>query len=405
MSKTGMAIGPSGLENTGGILSLIGSGAASSRAALLEASGMSRGTVTQRLNALLECGLVQETAQTLPSGGRPTRVLAIQDDSGYMLVGNIGESRIRLAIMSLEPAIIAQTTIPFDVHDEPEPTLARIAETFDELVRQARPIPSFLAGLSFSLPTPVNFKLGCVVGPSVLYNWNSFDIKGWFGRRYEAPVLVENDVNLMTLFEHRSNFPDAPNMLFIKVGTGIGSGMIVDDKIFRGAQGVAGDIGHIQFESEKAPLCRCGKLGCVEARSAGWAIARDLRELGYPAENARDVVDLVEHQTPEAIMLLREAGRTIGEVTSDVVSIINPSLIVIGGTLARTGELLLAGIRELIYQRCLPLATQELHLALSLTEKDSEILGAAMLLKEEIFSQIQIDDTLRRFAASYSTKR
>ena len=135
------------------------------------------------------------------------------------------------------------------------------------------------------------------------------------------------------------------------------------------------------------PSAGCGKFGCVEARAAGWAIARDLSTRGFKAETARDVIELVEQRKPEALMLVREAGRTIGEVISDVVSIINPSLIIIGGTLAQSGDLLLSGVRELVYQRCLPLATRDLTIELSTAQDDSALFGAAYLLLEDVFSR------------------
>lgn len=387
------------LANSGEILSLIATGLATSRSALLDFSGLSRVTVTQRLNSLIASGLVRETARTLPSGGRPTRVLGINEQAGFVLVANIGETYIHLAAMDLEPAIIAQTTIPFSIADGPSNTLDRIAGEFDLLITKARASHPFLFALGFSLPTPVDFKRGCVVGPSVLYGWDEFDIAGWMRERFQAPTYVENDVNLMTIHEHRQNYRHVDDMIFIKAGTGIGSGIVSGGKIFRGAQGAAGDIGHIQFKSANAPLCRCGKLGCVEARAAGWAIARDLTKKGFQADNARDVVDLVTRQNPEALMLLRNAGRVIGEVASDVVSILNPSLIVVGGTLAKGGEFLLSGIRELVYQRCLPLATRELQIVLAYPHKDSALFGAAYLALDDIFSQKNVEGLIARFVA------
>ncbi|MGJ7036988.1 glucokinase [Shinella sp. BE166] len=387
------------LDGAGGILSLIATGQASSRAELLQASGLSRVTVTQRLNALLSSGLVRETEETLPSGGRPTRVLAINAASGFLLVANIGETHIHLAAMDLTPAIVAQATLPFSVTSGPEATLQQVGDVFASLAAEAEKTHGFFLGISLSLPTPVDFKRGCVVGPSVLHGWDDFDIIGQLQARFAVPVYVENDVNLMTICEHKRRFPTVDDMLFVKVGTGIGSGMIAGGRMFRGAQGAAGDIGHIQFLSDDAPLCRCGKFGCVEARAAGWAIARDLSARGFHAETARDVIDLVEQRKPEALMLLRAAGRTIGEVISDAVSIINPSLIVIGGTLARGGDFLLSGIRELVYQRCLPLATRDLSIVLSTAQEDSALFGAAYLLLEDIFAPMKVDRLLERFAA------
>lgn len=383
------------LANASDILSLIASGAANSRAALLAASGMSRVTVTQRLNVLLGVGIVEETLRTLPSGGRPTRVLGIRGSAGYMLVADIGETHIHLAAMNLVPDILAQSTIAFSIAEGPVATLQRMTEEFDKLAAGVG--QGFLVAVSLSMPTPVDFKRGRVVGPSVLYGWDDFDIVSWLGRHYKAPIYVENDVNLMTIYEHRHNFPRVDDMIFIKAGTGIGSGIIAGGKIFRGAQGAAGDIGHIQFNSPDAPLCRCGKLGCVEARAGGWAIARDLAEKGLQAETARDVIALVEMQKPEAIMLLRRAGQTIGEVASDVVSILNPSLIVVGGMLARGGDFLLSGIRELVYQRCLPLATGELKIMLAEPKTDSALIGAAHLVLDDVFSPGKVEDFLARF--------
>lgn len=383
------------LANASDILSLIASGAANSRAALLAASGMSRVTVTQRLNVLLGVGIVEETLRTLPSGGRPTRVLGIRGSAGYMLVADIGETHIHLAAMNLVPDILAQSTIAFSIAEGPVATLQRMTEEFDKLAAGLG--QGFLVAVSLSMPTPVDFKRGRVVGPSVLYGWDDFDIVSWLGRHYKAPIYVENDVNLMTIYEHRHNFPRVDDMIFIKAGTGIGSGIIAGGKIFRGAQGAAGDIGHIQFNSPDAPLCRCGKLGCVEARAGGWAIARDLAEKGLQAETARDVIALVEMQKPEAIMLLRRSGQTIGEVASDVVSILNPSLIVVGGMLARGGDFLLSGIRELVYQRCLPLATGELKIMLAEPKTDSALIGAAHLVLDDVFSPAKVEDFLARF--------
>ena len=208
---------------------------------------MSRVTVTQRLNVLLGVGLVEETLRTLPSGGRPTRVLGIRGSAGYMLVADIGETHIHLAAMSLAPDLLAQNTIAFSIAEGPAATLQRITEEFDKLAAKLR--QGFLVAVSLSMPTPVDFKRGRVVGPSVLYGWDDFDIVSWLGRHYKAPIYVENDVNLMTIYEHRRNFPRVDDMIFIKAGTGIGSGIIAGGKIFRGAQGRPVILATFQFNS------------------------------------------------------------------------------------------------------------------------------------------------------------
>ncbi len=405
MAKTIAGSDISNLENAGEILSLIATGAAASRTSLLEASGLSRVTVTQRLNALLGAGLVREKEERLPSGGRPSRVLAVSENVGIILVANIGEIYVHIAAMDLQPSMVAQLTIPLADPKDPTKSLMAIADGFSQLLSQPAISSRFLVGIGLSLPTPVDFKRGCVVGPSVLPGWDEFDIRSWLHSRFDTWILVENDVNLMTIYEHRQNFPAVDDMFFIKAGTGIGSGIITNGKLFRGAQGAAGDIGHIQFLSEDAPLCRCGKLGCVEARAGGWAVARDLSKLGFSAQNARDVVAMVENGVPEAIMMTRRAGRTIGEVASDAVSILNPSLIVVGGTMSATGEHVLSGIRELVYQRCLPLATRELQIVLADANQDSALFGAAHLVLDDVFNSRKVDVLLRQFVRRTDSTR
>ena len=172
--------------------------------------------------------------------------------------------------------------------------------------------------------------------------------------------------------------------------------MLSDGKLYRGSTGAAGDIGHIQFASDDAPLCRCGKLGCVEARAAGWTIARDLRSKGFEARDARDVIALINRNEPEAIHLVRRAGRVLGEVVADVVSVLNPLVIVIGGTLADAGEHLLSGIREFVYQRSLPLATRELRIQAARPTPHAGLLGAARLVLELQLAPDRVEQTIRR---------
>ncbi|SDX89785.1 ROK family transcriptional regulator [Roseicitreum antarcticum] len=403
MKPTAIAWDGTALLNAGRLLNLIASGGATSRSDLIEASGLSRMTVSQRLSSLLGAGLVEETPQTLPSGGRPTRQLRLRPQAGHLLVANIGETHLHVAATDLAATILAEQTMPFQISDGPQVVLTQIGEGFTALARALPPHSGPLFGIGLSLPTPVDFNAGRVVGPSVLFGWDGFDIRGWLGQRFNVSVYVENDVNLMTIYEHRLHFAGVEDMIFIKVGTGIGSGIVSQGRILRGAKGAAGDIGHIQVKSAHPPLCRCGKLGCLEAWASGWALARDLTTNGFPASTARDVIDLFDRQTPEALMLLRKAGRSVGEVVCEVVSLLNPGLIVIGGTISQAGDTLLDGVRELVYQRCLPLATSDLKIVASAAEEDTAILGAAQLVLDGIFDMAAIDQILERTARMHTS--
>ncbi|MDQ0471195.1 ROK family protein [Labrys wisconsinensis] len=367
----------------GPVLSLILSRQAASRPALERVSGLSRATIAQRLAVLFEAGLIVEAEATLPSGGRPARTMALNTGFGTVLAADIGESVIRMALTDLAPRVLDQVLVAMDVASGPAAILEAISRGCRDLLARRADWTAPVLGLGLTLPAPVDYDLGRVVGPSVMRAWDDFDIRGVLRRELAIDVFADNDVNLMTLAEHRLMWPDRDDLHFIKAGTGIGSGMIMGGRIYRGARGASGDIGHIQFDAPTAPLCRCGKRGCLEARAAGWAIARDLREAGFEARDARDVMALFDAGVPEAIQGVRGAGRVLGQVAADVVSVLNPAVIVVGGTLARAGEHLLAGIREHVYQRCLPLAVRDLEIVASRMGSDAGILGAAQLVIDE----------------------
>ncbi|MGI4798839.1 MAG: ROK family protein [Janthinobacterium lividum] len=395
-------VAPSDLR-AGALLAVIASGRAKSRSELIEALGWSRATLTQRLGFLLSAGLLDEAPETLPSGGRPSRILRVNTGFAVVLTADIGERSIRLAATDLAPKVLVEFTRAKDVGAGPLAILGVVAEGFVNLLHQLGRSRDDVLGIGLSLPAPVDFLAGRVVGPSVMRGWDDFDIRGWMETRFEAPVLVENDVNLMTLAEARRFWPQIGQLFYVKLGTGIGSGVIADGRLYRGAQGAAGDIGHIQIPCTDGPLCRCGKLGCVEASAGGWAVARDLRALGLDCEDARGVLALVQAGNPHAISLVRKAGRIVGEVMASVVSVLNPSVIVVGGTLAGAGEHLLSGIRELVYQRCLPLATRDLSITTANAGEGVNIIGAATLVLESQLRPGAVEQVVARHARGMSS--
>ena len=389
-----------GARAAAGLLAFIRDGKASSRPGLERVSGLSRVTVVQRLHYLLDAGLVVEGDAIEASGGRPARILRANPEFAVVLAADVGESVVRVAATDLSPRIVAETTVDLDVASGPQTTLTEIVRAARKLLRDIGRSRGRVLGVGLSLPAPVNHAAGRVVGPSVMRGWDSFDVCGFLGDELGFPALVDNDVNLMALSEYRQFWPRVEHFLFIKAGTGIGSGIILNGAVYRGARGASGDIGHIQFDEVSAPLCRCGKFGCVEARAAGWAIARDLRGNGFNAHNARDVIDLLEQRVPDCIRRIREAGRVLGEVAADVVSVLNPTTIVVGGTLSRAGEHLLAGVKELIYRRSLPLALDSLGVFPARSDDRGGILGAAHLAIDAALAPEALSDTVARLEKS-----
>ncbi|HEY8547978.1 MAG TPA: ROK family protein, partial [Acidimicrobiales bacterium] len=181
---------------------------------------------------------------------------------------------------------------------------------------------------------------------------------------------------------------------FVKIGTGIGSGIVARGQVHRGADGAAGDIGHIHVPDHDDIVCRCGNRGCLEAFAGGGAMAARLREAGLDTRTGRDVVDRVRAGHPEAVRLIREAGRTIGGVLATCVNMLNPRVIVIGGDVARADEPLLAGIREVVYRRSLPLATGQLRIVRSRLDDGAGVVGAAVMVLESVLAPDAVDARL-----------
>lgn len=385
------------LDVAGPVLAVIAGRSGQSRAALGEATALSRATLGQRVAALMTAGLVRESPAIESSGGRPARLLSLAPDAAVILVVDMGERHVRIAVNDLEPAVVAEEALPFHISDGPDASLTLIADRLEALYRR-HGRGRAIAGVGISMPAPVDHRIGRIFGPSILIGWDDFPVGDWLAERFAAPAIVENDVNVMAVFERRRAREPADEFLFVKVGTGIGSGIVVKGGLLhRGAQGAAGDIGHMQIIADPAPLCRCGKLGCLEARAAGWALARDLRALGHEARDARDVVALVERQVPEAIQLVRASGRALGAAISDAIAILNPSRIVVGGTMARVYDHLLSGMQETIAQRCLPLATRDLVIERALPLDEASLLGAAHCVIERVFAPEAVDAFLGRY--------
>ena len=302
--------------------------------------------------------------------------------------------------------ILAESSRAMDVHGGPAPMLDWIMKEFACLLAKLDRAPDEVLGVGLGLPAQIDFASGRVVAPSLMTGWEDFNIRGWFRGKIGAPIIVENEVNLMTVFEHRRFWPHVRDLFFVKAGTGIGSGIVANRRIYRGARGAAGEIGHIQVDPADGPLCRCGMLGCVEARASGWALARDLSALGILAGNARDLAALVKANRPEAIQRVREAGRILGRVVADIACLLNPAAIIIGGTLARAEDHLMVGLRGLFYQRALPFAARGLILEVAKADLNTcVLLGAARVVIDTEFSAEYVGRTLRRLQSGQSEPR
>lgn len=347
------------------------------RAELAESTGLARSTVASRVDLLLRLGLITPYGGRSSTGGRPPSLLAVNTAARVVAAIDLGARHARAAIVDLSGAVLAQEREDLDIADGPVPVLTWVTSTIDRLLLQTGRPASDLAGIGIGLPGPVEHSTGRAINPPIMPGWDRFDVPEFVRGSFDVPVLIDNDVNIMALGEQDTQFPDIDDLILIKVSTGIGAGIIAGGELQRGGQGTAGDIGHIRVSRGSDVVCRCGNVGCLEALAAGPAIARELGRTGVT--EATDVVELVRAGDLEAIQTVRQAGRDIGDVLAMIVNFINPSVVVIGGALAEAGEHLLAGIREEVYRRSLPLATEHLRIVPSVSGEQSGVLGAAAM--------------------------
>ena len=297
--------------SAGALLRLIREDVAVTRADLARETGLARSTVAQRVDLLLGRGLVYEAGGGASTGGRPATVLAFNRDAGVVLVADLGATHARVALSDLGGTPLAERASDLDISVGPEEALAWVATQFDELLAETGRSPEQVYGIGIGVPGPVEFASGRPVNPPIMPGWNDFPIPEWFEGRYSAPVLVDNDVNIMALGEHRTHWARTEHLLLVKVGTGIGCGIVADGHIHRGARGAAGDIGHIRATDRTDVICRCGNIGCLEAAASGSALARRLAAEGEDASRSRDVVHLVQSGHVGAIRMVgTPAGRS-----------------------------------------------------------------------------------------------
>lgn len=376
------------------LFQLLRDGRPRTRAELAAVTGLARSTVAARVESLMAIGLVAPAGDAVSTGGRPPSQFALNPAARLVVAVDLGAQHGDVGIADLNGRILSRHREAMNIGGGPEHVLSWVLATVHDLLAAMGRGTQDLVGLGMGVPGPVEHETGRPSNPPIMPGWDGFDIPGWFSDRLPVPVLVDNDVNIMALGEHRVAWPDIKDLMLVKVATGIGSGIISSGMLQRGGQGTAGDIGHIQVAHDRQVLCRCGSTGCLEAVAAGPAIAGQLRIEGVAAETGMDVVELARSGNTAAIQAVRQAGRALGEVLAICVNIVNPNVIAIGGAMAEAGEHLIAGVREVVYAKSMPLATRHLVIAQSKAGRDAGLIGAATLAAEHALSHTALESLL-----------
>ncbi|MEU3186205.1 ROK family transcriptional regulator [Streptomyces sp. NPDC006923] len=375
------------------VLSLLRDNGPLSRAQLSDKLEVPRPRLLAELDRMLATGKVLEAGPAASRGGR--RSTLVQLDPGLRFAAvDLGASSIDIEITDGGLAPVASCSEAADIRSGPVAVLDRVSELLHRLRAQGH--YTRLDAIGIGLPGPVSFREGVPVSPPIMVGWNRYPVRDTLAREHGCPVVVDNDVNVMALGEKHSGVArTVDHLLFVKIGSGIGSGVQHDGRIYRGAEGCAGDIGHIQVEAD-GPVCSCGNTGCLEAYFGGVALARDATEAARSGQSealaerlaARgtltsvDVGECAAGGDNTSVNLIRTGGHRVGQVLATLVSFMNPSMIVIGGGLSGLGYVLLAEIRSVVYKRSLPLATGNLPIVMSELGPRAGVVGAALLASE-----------------------
>ena len=398
--QTESKLPPDQIDGLIAVLQRIRSGADDTRPGLALSSGLGRTVISQRVSQLIDRGLIEDGELGTSTGGRAPRRLRFVFNAGHILVAFCGATSVDVAVVDLSGTVVHEREEPWDIAVGPEKTLDRLTDLFTDLLREMPARETAIWGIGVGLPGPVEFASGRPIAPPIMPGWDGFPVREHLSARFDVPVWVDNEVNLMALGELRAgDWPTAYDLVYVKVGTGIGAGLITGGRLHRGAQGCAGDLGHVAVPGE-SKVCRCGNVGCLEAVASGAALERECRlaaEDGrsrYLADlladeipmTAAQVVRAAEHGDAASVQMLQRCGVLIGEVLATVVNCFNPSSIIVGGGLAHAGDRLLAPMREAVYRRSLPLATRHLRIVRSSLEDTAGVVGAAFMVIDELFS-------------------
>jgi glucokinase-like ROK family protein len=378
-----------------------------SRAELGDRLDLTRPRLLAEVDRLVVAGLIAEAGLAASRGGRRSTLVELHPGLRFAAV-DLGASSIDVEVVNGRLESLAAYQEPADIRSGPKVILQRVGE----LLAKAKIDGAYerLDGVGIGVPGPVSFRDGVPVSPPIMPGWDRYPVREVLAHEHGCPAVVDNDVNIMAIGErHGGVAHSVDDFLFVKIGTGIGCGIHLAGSVYRGVDGCAGDIGHIQVDAA-GPVCSCGNTGCLEAIFSGSALARDALAAARSGDSpalaerlaaatraegsakplvitARDVADGAAEGDVTCIKLIRDGGRRVGGVLATLVSFANPSMIVIGGGLAQLGHVLLAEIRSVVYRRSLPLATGNLPVVLSELGGRAGVTGAAVLASDAAFEQ------------------
>ncbi|QDZ15990.1 ROK family transcriptional regulator [Humibacter ginsenosidimutans] len=376
----------------GDLLRLIRAGEVESRADIARVTGLAPSTVSLRVDALMGLGLIREDGEVGSRGGRRSRRISLDPGAGVVGAVDLGAHHARIAISDMTGSVLASTDAleAITAAAQPAEVVEVIWSQLHTLLKtvhdQKHDDPECVA---ISVPAPVAYPSGRLQSPSFRPDWHDVDLPQLFAQHTKAPVLVENDGNLIALAEHHRN-PTISDLISVKVGSRIGAGIVIDGKLYRGGSGAAGEFSHSSVDGTSVVGCACGVPNCLESVASGRAMATRLAAQGQKIPSTPDLLAAIARGDVEVVAILRECGAQIGRALASIVNFVNPQMVVIAGSLGSAPQLV-AAIRSELYGRCLPFVAETLEVRASGLGPDAAVLGATQLALDELLCPARVD--------------
>jgi predicted NBD/HSP70 family sugar kinase len=370
------------------------------QAEIARGTGLSAATVSNIVRELRDNGTVQVTPTS--SGGRRARSVALSGDAGIVVGVDFGHSHLRVAVGNLAHQVLAEQSEPIDVDASASQGFDRAEQLVARLVQSTGIGSEKVLGVGLGVPGPIDVESGTLGSTAILPGWGGINPRQELSDRLGVPVQVDNDANLGALGELVwGGGRGVKDLAYIKVASGVGAGLVIDGRIYRGPGGTAGEIGHITLD-ESGPVCRCGNRGCLETFTAARYVLELLRGSHGDGLTIPKMVQLGREGDPGCRRVIGDVGRHIGMGVASLCNLLNPSRVVLGGDLAEAGELVLGPIRESVSRYAIPSAAQRLSVVPGALGARAEVLGALALVLSEMGDSTLLDGNIQVDTPAFS---
>lgn len=362
------------------------------QAEIARSTGLSAATVSNIVRELKDGGTVEVTPTS--AGGKRARSVSLSGDAGIVIGVDFGHTHLRVAVGNLAHQVLAEESEPLDVDASSAEGFDRAEVLVKRLIAATGIGPDKVIGIGLGVPGPIDVESGTLGSTSILPGWTGINPSEELSGRLGVPVYVDNDANLGALGELVwGSGRGVKDLAYIKVASGVGAGLVIDGTIYRGPGGTAGEIGHITLD-ESGPVCRCGNRGCLETFTAARYVLPLLQPSHGPGLTMERVVQLAREGDPGCRRVIGDVGRHIGSGVANLCNLLNPSRVVLGGSLAEAGELVLGPIRDSVSRYAIPSAARQLSVLPGALGGRAEVLGALALVLSEMGDSTLLEGAL-----------